>query len=100
MALNSFLKIFQLNIAANQRRAKEPGRIIRKGGVPGMSVIGRLDDQVEEVLIAPIARRHERNNKEREGEKQSPSEEERPAAAKEKGSGGDPFRPSRQNQHD
>jgi hypothetical protein len=30
-----------------------------------MSVIGRLDDQVEEVIIAPIARRHERKNRER-----------------------------------
>jgi hypothetical protein len=40
-----------------------------------MSVIGRLDSQVEEVIIAPIARRHERKNKEREQEeKQSPPE--------------------------
>ncbi|HUQ31794.1 MAG TPA: hypothetical protein VM095_06730 [Pyrinomonadaceae bacterium] len=40
-----------------------------------MSVIGRLDDQVEEIIIAPIARRHQRQDKEREGEKQSPPEE-------------------------
>ena len=38
-----------------------------------MSVIGRLDSQVEEVIIAPIARRHEQKNKERE-EKQAPPE--------------------------
>jgi hypothetical protein len=38
-----------------------------------MSVIGRLDSQVEEVIIAPIARRHEQKNKERETEdKQAP----------------------------
>jgi hypothetical protein len=43
-----------------------------------MSVIGRLDNQVEEVLIAPIARRHERKNAERETEKQP--EEAQPAA--------------------
>ncbi|HKR00135.1 MAG TPA: hypothetical protein VJT09_05650 [Pyrinomonadaceae bacterium] len=35
-----------------------------------MSVIGRLDKQVEEVLIAPIARRHEQAAKEREKEKE------------------------------
>ncbi len=40
-----------------------------------MSVIGRLDKQVEEVLIAPIARRHEQKNKEQEKEKQAPTEE-------------------------
>jgi hypothetical protein len=40
-----------------------------------MSVIGKLDDQVEEIIIAPIARRHERQDKERENEKQSPPEE-------------------------
>lgn len=40
-----------------------------------MSVIGRLDNQVEEVLIAPIARRHERKNKEREKENQPQHEE-------------------------
>lgn len=40
-----------------------------------MSVIGRLDSQVEEVIIAPIARRHERQNKEREEAKQKPPEE-------------------------
>lgn len=40
-----------------------------------MSVIGRLDSQVEEVIIAPIARRHEQKNKERENEKQTQREE-------------------------
>lgn len=40
-----------------------------------MSVIGRLDDQVEEVIIRPIARRHEQKNQEREREKQSEREE-------------------------
>jgi hypothetical protein len=40
-----------------------------------MSVIGRLDEQVEEVLIAPIARRHEQKNKERANEKPAPPEE-------------------------
>jgi hypothetical protein len=40
-----------------------------------MSVIGRIDSQVEEVLIAPIARRHEQKNKERENEKQAPPED-------------------------
>ena len=39
-----------------------------------MSVIGRLDKQVEEVLIAPIARRHEQKDKERETDKQRPTE--------------------------
>lgn len=41
-----------------------------------MSVIGRMDKQVEEVLIAPIARRHEQKNKERENEKRAQREEE------------------------
>jgi hypothetical protein len=45
-----------------------------------MSVIGRLDDQVEEIIIAPIARRHERKDKEREGEKQASSEEDQETA--------------------
>jgi hypothetical protein len=40
-----------------------------------MSVIGRLDKQVEEVLIAPIARRHEQKDKEREKERQAQAEE-------------------------
>ena len=40
-----------------------------------MSVIGRLDNQVEEVLIAPIARRHEQKNKEREQAPQAEHEE-------------------------
>jgi hypothetical protein len=39
-----------------------------------MSVIGRMDKQVEEVIIAPIARRHEQKNKEREQEKQTQTE--------------------------
>lgn len=40
-----------------------------------MSVMGRLDSQVEEVIIAPIARRHERKNQEREQQaKQNPPE--------------------------
>jgi hypothetical protein len=52
-----------------------------------MSVIGRLDNQVEEVLIAPIARRHEQKNKDREQEKQAQTEEDaQTAAEKEKGS--------------
>jgi hypothetical protein len=42
-----------------------------------MSVIGRLDKQVEEVLIAPIARRHEQQNKERADEQPAPPEEAR-----------------------
>ncbi|MBA2731777.1 MAG: hypothetical protein H0U54_02675 [Acidobacteria bacterium] len=40
-----------------------------------MPVIGRMDDQVEEVLIAPIARRHEQKRKEREQENQAQREE-------------------------
>jgi hypothetical protein len=40
-----------------------------------MSVIGRLDNQVEEVLIAPIARRHEQKDKEREQANQAQREE-------------------------
>ena len=40
-----------------------------------MSVIGRMDDQVEEVLIAPIARRHEQKRKEREQKNQAQQEE-------------------------
>lgn len=39
-----------------------------------MSVIGRLDSQVEEVLIAPIARRHEQQAKEREKAGQAQAE--------------------------
>ena len=46
-----------------------------KGGRKQMSVIGRLDDQVEEVLIAPIARRHEQEAREREKEKRAPQED-------------------------
>jgi len=42
-----------------------------------MPVIGRLDKQVEEVLIAPIARRHERETQEERvrAEKRSRKEE-------------------------
>jgi hypothetical protein len=40
-----------------------------------MSVIGRMDKQVEEVLITPIARRHEQKRKEREQENQAQREE-------------------------
>jgi len=40
-----------------------------------MSVIGSLDKQVEEIIIAPIAKRHERQDKAREDEQQSPPEE-------------------------
>jgi hypothetical protein len=57
------------------RRAKVPGRELLKGAEK-MSVIGRLDNQVEEVLIAPIARRHEQKNKEREQETQAQRKEE------------------------
>jgi hypothetical protein len=39
-----------------------------------MSVIGRLDSQVEEVIIAPIARRHEQQNREREQAGKAPPE--------------------------
>ncbi len=52
-----------------------------------MSVIGRLDKQVEEVLIAPIARRHEQKNKEQEQEKQAIAEETSEATEKEQRSG-------------
>ena len=51
-----------------------------------MSVIGRLDSQVEEVIIAPIARRHERQNKEREQEKQVPPEKDSQTEREEQGS--------------
>jgi hypothetical protein len=40
-----------------------------------MSVIGRLDNQVEEVLIAPIARRHEQKKREQEQENQAQTKE-------------------------
>lgn len=39
-----------------------------------MSVIGRLDSQVEEVIIAPIARRHDERNREREQAGKAPPE--------------------------
>ena len=48
-----------------------------------MSVIGRLDGQVEEVIIAPIARRHEEQNKERERAKQAPPEKAPPTKERE-----------------
>ena len=41
-----------------------------------MSVIGRMDKQVEEVLIAPIARRHEQAAREREKKNKAQPEEE------------------------
>ena len=41
-----------------------------------MGVIGRLDGQVWEKLIEPIARRHEREAEEREREKQEAAREE------------------------
>jgi hypothetical protein len=72
-----FLKSFRVNIAANVRREKEQVEESERSGKI-MSVIGRLDSQVEEVLIAPIARRHEQKNKEREKEKQAPPEETQP----------------------
>lgn len=41
-----------------------------------MSVIGRLDSQVEEVIIAPIARRHDEQNRARErAAQQAPPEQ-------------------------
>jgi hypothetical protein len=40
-----------------------------------MSVIGRMDKQVEEVLIEPIARRHEQAARERERERRAKQEE-------------------------
>ena len=46
-----------------------------------MSVIGRLDDQVEEVIIRPIAQRYERKNQERERLEQSEREEDSKTAA-------------------
>jgi hypothetical protein len=46
-----------------------------------MSVIGRLDNQVEEIIIAPIARRHEQKNKEREQEQSRARQEEEPDKA-------------------
>jgi len=77
-----FLKSFQVNIAANLRLEKaQVARFERSGTL--MSVIGRLDSQVEEVLIAPIARRHEQKNKEREREKQAPPEEAPPTKQEE-----------------
>jgi hypothetical protein len=49
-----------------------------------MSVIGRLDKQVEEVLIAPIARRHEQVAREREKDKHARGEEKVPQTTTEK----------------
>jgi hypothetical protein len=48
-----------------------------------MSVIGRLDSQVEEVIIAPIARRHERRNIEREQAGQASAEKAPPKETEE-----------------
>ena len=50
-----------------------------------MSVIGRMDKQVEEVLIEPIARRHEQaaRERERERERQAKQEEASQRATKE-----------------
>jgi hypothetical protein len=42
-----------------------------------MSVIGRLDEQVWEKLIAPIAKRHEREAEEREKQEAAREEEAR-----------------------
>jgi hypothetical protein len=66
-----------VNIAANGGRAKVPRGVKQIRSSKAMAVIGRLDNQVEEVLIAPIARRHEQKNREREAEKQSTPEEPR-----------------------
>ena len=48
-----------------------------------MPVIGRLDKQVWDTLIEPIARRHEREAEEREGKEARREEEERAAAEEE-----------------
>jgi hypothetical protein len=69
-----FLKSFQVNIAANVRLEKEQVEEFERSR-KFMSVIGRLDSQVEEIIIAPIARRHEQQNKEREKDGQAPPEE-------------------------
>lgn len=53
-----------------------------------MSVIGRMDKQVEEVLIAPIARRHEQKIRERENDEQAESGKTPPAPTEEKEQGG------------
>jgi homospermidine synthase len=68
-----FLKSFQVNIAANVRLEKEQVEEFERSRTI-MSVIGRLDSQVEEVLIAPIARRHEQQAKEREKAEQAQAE--------------------------
>ena len=52
-----------------------------------MSVIGRMDKQVEEVLIAPIARRHEQKVKER-GQDNREQKEENTKATEEAQQGG------------
>jgi hypothetical protein len=49
-----------------------------------MAVIGKLDEQVWEKLIEPIARRHEREAEEREREKQETAREEEARAEAEK----------------
>jgi hypothetical protein len=45
-----------------------------------MSVIGRMDKQVEEVLIEPIARRHEQAAREREKEREERAKQEEKAS--------------------
>ncbi|HKQ52752.1 MAG TPA: hypothetical protein VJT74_10310 [Pyrinomonadaceae bacterium] len=47
-----------------------------------MAVIGRLDEQVWEKLIEPIARRHEREAEERERAQQEAAREEEAQAEK------------------
>ena len=46
-----------------------------------MSVIGRMDEQVEEILIAPIAKRHEQKIGERGKDEQAQREEDSQTAA-------------------
>ena len=73
MVVNSFEKLsgkYSRKCAPDERA----DRAIRKGG-GAMSVIGRMDKQVEEVLIEPIARRHEQAAREREREKRAKQEE-------------------------
>jgi hypothetical protein len=60
---------------SRKRAAGESARPRNLKGAKTMPVIGRMDDQVEEVLIAPIARRHEQKRKEREQENQAQREE-------------------------
>jgi hypothetical protein len=71
---------------SRKRAAGGSVRPLDSEGGETMSVIGRMDKQVEEVLIAPIARRHEQQNKEREQENREP--EETTKAAEEERQGG------------